>query len=64
MTWLEFELVHFDVGARKRRRRSLEDSEKSDAQVETVGCQKERNDQAGLAKHGEDPEHIDVRWGC
>jgi hypothetical protein len=64
MTWLEFELVHFDVRRTQARPTFIGDSEKSDAQIETVGCKKERNDHAGPAKHGDHPEHIDVRSGC
>jgi hypothetical protein len=64
LTWVELVLVYFDVRRTHVRPKFIGDSEKSDAQIETVGCQKERKDQAGPAKHGDHPEHIDVRSGC
>jgi hypothetical protein len=35
-------------------------SVRSDSQIEAVGDQQSRNEQAGSAKHGEDHERIDV----
>jgi len=64
MIWVEFVLVYFDVRCPQARPTLMGGSDNSDAQIETVGYQAQGKSQEGPAKHGNHPEHIDVRSGC
>jgi hypothetical protein len=59
VTWFEFVPIYFDVRRAQARPKFIKSSE-----IETVGCQKHRNEEAGSTKHGDHSEHIDVRLGC